>query len=258
MRGWETGTLEIHSASMEITDTNRLEAEPHRLRIITSEQTEQLAKKEADLSGKQLTWHMDERLRMPVYSRYQSSVIFEIGKAGGPLSALNIKKQPEAIAVLWMQDLTDDVEQEVKIPVIMGKDLDVLRQNIINDQTKKHHDFEVVGMLTARLKLDSGLDEDHEQLRLSQSRRHALEAYDHVEGEAEIAEKQAHFDDDGVIDKRERKELDKAHKRQLESRGRGPAQIKAYRTGKWMAKGIKERLPFGKDKTREPTIQTEA
>lgn len=74
---------------------------------------------------------------------------------------------------------------------------------------------------------------------------------DHVEGEAEIAERQAHFADDGVIDKHEKKELDKAHKRQLEQRGRGPAQIKAYRTGKWMSRGIKDRLPFGKDKTRE-------
>lgn len=55
-----------------------------------------------------------------------------------------------------------------------------------------------------------------------------------MEGEAEIAAKQAHFADDGVIDKHEQKEIDKAHKRQLESRGRGPAQIRAYRTSKWM------------------------
>jgi hypothetical protein len=48
---------------------------------------------------------------------------------------------------------------------------------------------------------------------------------DHVEGEAELAQKQARFDDDGVIDKHEQKEIDRAHKRQLESRGRGPAQV---------------------------------
>ena len=46
-----------------------------------------------------------------------------------------------------------------------------------------------------------------------------------MEGEANIAERQAHFNDDGVIDKEEQKEIDKAHKRQLESRGRGPAQV---------------------------------
>ena len=42
--------------------------------------------------------------------------------------------------------------------------------------------------------------------------------------------------DDGVIDKHEQKEMDKAHRRQLESRGRGMAQVKAYRSAKWMAK----------------------
>lgn len=57
---------------------------------------------------------------------------------------------------------------------------------------------------------------------------------DHVEGEAEIARKQESFKDDGVIDKREQKEIDKAHKRQLESRGRGMAQVKPYRSAKWM------------------------
>ena len=57
-----------------------------------------------------------------------------------------------------------------------------------------------------------------------------------MEGEAEIARKQSHFGDDGVIDKHEQKELDRIHKRQLVSRGRGPAQVKAYRSAKWMIK----------------------
>lgn len=190
-------------------------------------------------------------LRLPVYARYQSSVVFEIGKTGGPLSILGVGVKPDAIAVLWMQDLTDDIEQEVKLPVLVSNKIENLRQNAINDQTQKHHDFKVVGELVARIKLDSGLDEDHENLKQSQSRRHALEAYDHIEGEAEVARKQTHFADDGVIDKHEQKELDKAHKRQLQSRGRGPAQVKAYRSAKWMAKGITDRLPGNKPKTRE-------
>lgn len=75
-------------------------------------------------------------------------------------------------------------------------------------------------------------------------------ASDHIEGEAEIARKQESFDDDGVIDKHEQKEIDRAHKRQLESRGRGLAQVKAYRSVKWMARGVADRMP-GKKKTRE-------
>ncbi|KAK8844773.1 hypothetical protein IAR55_006623 [Kwoniella newhampshirensis] len=258
MRGWDTGTLEVSDVSFAAKNTELFEPKATRLRVVTSEKVETLPKKEAELQGNSIVWDMD-MLRMPVYSRYQSSVVFEIGKGGGgALSAIGVGVKPDAIAVLWMQDLTDDVEQEVRLPVFIGKNLENLRQNAINDQTRKFHEFEVVGELTARIKLDSGLDEDHEQLNQSQSRRHAQEAYDHIEGEAELARKQAHYDDDGVIDKKEKKDMERAHKRQLESRGRGPAQVKAYRSAKWMLKGVKDRLPGGKSKTREPTIQTEA
>jgi len=259
MRGWDTGTLEVGSVQFTVDPQNTEMFEPKatRLRVVTSEQVEILPKKDAEVQNSTVVWDMD-MLRLPVYSRYQSSIVFEIGKTGGPLAPVGVGAKPDAIAVLWLQDLTDDVEQEVKIPVMVGKNLVNLRQNAINDQTAKFHDFRIVGTLTARLKLDSGLDEDHEKLRLSQGRRHALEAYDHVEGEAEIAQKQAHFADDGIIDKEEKKKMDKAHKRQLESRGRGLAQVKAYRSLKWMGKGVKDRLPGGKPKTREPTVQTEA
>ncbi|WWC90217.1 uncharacterized protein L201_005150 [Kwoniella dendrophila CBS 6074] len=258
MTGWDTGTLEVSSvsASLQQDKHNLIEPKATRLRVVTSEKVETLSKKDVEVSGNQLTWDLD-LLRLPVYSRYQSSVVFEIGKGGGPLSALGVGVKPDAIAVLWMQDLTDDVEQQVKLPILVSKNIDNLKLNAINDQTKKFHDFEIVGELTVRLKLDSGLDEDHETIRQGQSRRHALEAHDHIEGEAELARKQAHFNDDGVIDKQEQKQIDKAHKRQLESRGRGLAQVKAYRSAKWMMRGVKDRLP-GQKKTREPTVQTEA
>lgn len=164
--------------------------------MVTSEKVEVLPKKEAHVEGDTISWDMDQ-IRLPIYSRYQGSLTIGIGRASGPLQALHIKDQPDAVAVLWLQDLTDDIEQEVKLPVLSGEqdDLTTLRQNAINDQTAKHHKFKVIGFLTIRLKLDSGLDEDHEvrvatgqrtrrggyelmkkKLRLSQSRRHALEA----------------------------------------------------------------------------------
>ncbi|WWC97592.1 hypothetical protein V866_004476 [Kwoniella sp. B9012] len=258
MRGWDTGTLEVSQVSANIHQdkTHLFEPKASRLRVVTSEKVETLPKKDAEVQGNSMNWDLD-LLRLPVYSRYQSSVVFEIGKGGGPLSALGVGAKPDAVAVLWMQDLTDDVEQQVKLPILVSSNIQNLKQNAINDQTKKFHDFEIVGELTARLKLDSGLDEDHETIRQGQSRRHALEAHDHIEGEAEIARKQARFDDDGVIDKNEQKQIDRAHKRQLESRGRGLAQVKAYRSAKWMMRGVKDRLP-GQKKSREPTVQTEA
>lgn len=163
MRGWDTGTLEVGDVKLDVDSQSSELFEPKatRLRVVTSEKVEVLPKKEAEVQGSTIIWDMDT-LRLPVYNRYQSSVIFELGKDGGILSPIGVGVDPHAIAVLWMQDLTDDVEQEVKLPVFVGKNLQNLRQNVINDQTAKFHDFKAVGTLSARLKLDSGLDEDHE------------------------------------------------------------------------------------------------
>ena len=164
LRGWDTGTLEINHASFQINADSQsdFEAKPCRLRVVTNEKTEVMQKKEASVSGNTITWDL-EQVRLPIYHRYQGSVIFDIGKNSTALSTLGLKDaSPDAIAVLWLQDLTDDLEQEVKLPVIMGENLENLRQNAINDQTAKHHKFKVIGFLTTRLKLNSGLDEDHE------------------------------------------------------------------------------------------------
>lgn len=86
----------------------------------------------------------------------------------------------EAFAVLWLQDLVDDEPKEIRIPIIQGKDMSTLRQNFINDQTKKTHEFEIVGYLIATVELDSGLDEDHEQYSETQTARHEMETYNRV------------------------------------------------------------------------------
>jgi hypothetical protein len=169
MRGWDTGTVEISEVRLDINEDKRelFEPQPAKLRILTLDSSELLPKKEARVEGSSVTWDLDERVRMPIYARYQSSIAFEIGSANKPtvLGSLGVAKEPAAVAILWMQDLTDDVEQEVKVPVLVSKDFATLRQNAVNDQTKKHHDLEVVGFVCVRLRLDSGLDEDHEVSR---------------------------------------------------------------------------------------------
>lgn len=65
---------------------------------------------------------------------------------------------------------------------------------------------------------------------------------DHIEGEAVLAEKNSHANDDGVIDKKEKKAMQKAHKRQLANRQRGIYSFRPYRTAIWMKEGIKRRI----------------
>jgi hypothetical protein len=115
-----------------------------------------------------------------VYSRYQSALVFEIGGNDGPIGLLGTK--PKAVAVLWLSDLVDDEDTEVSLDILESKEPDKLRQNHINEFTAKHHDFKVVGNLKFHVKLDSGLDPDHEQVAAErgQSMRHAYDAYDRV------------------------------------------------------------------------------
>lgn len=258
MRGWNTGTVAVQDIVLKADPAkkDKFEAERMSLTVSTHEWTEKLSKRHSDVEGDIVRWNTDEPEYFPVYNRYQSHIVFEFGSHG--IGKLIGQGKPEAIAVLWLQDLTDDIEADVEIPVITGPNMNVLRQNVINDQTLKHHKFELVGSVKAKMTFSAGLDIQHEKLRLSQSRRHAFEAWMATEGESEISEMQKHFDDDGVIDKHEKREIEKAHKRQLESRGRGMAQIGAYRSAKWIGRGIKDRLP-GRKKTREreSIVQTE-
>jgi len=93
----------------------------------------------------------------------------------------------------------------------------------------------------------------------TQARRHAFETYDHIEGEALIAEKNAHAMDDGIIDKQEEKDIERAHKRQMYNRQRGLAGFRPYRTWQWMKQGVKSRvMPSKSSSKREPIVKSEA
>ena len=38
--------------------------------------------------------------------------------------------ETKALAVLWLQELVDDEERDIRIPLLVGKDLKQLRQNV--------------------------------------------------------------------------------------------------------------------------------
>lgn len=107
LRGWETGTLEISDTSIEVNANKRdvYSAEATKLRIVTHDSMEVLPKKKAEVQGNTVKWEFDQ-LRLPVYSRYSSSVVFELGTGMTALKAIGIGGKPDAIAVLWLQDLT--------------------------------------------------------------------------------------------------------------------------------------------------------
>jgi len=113
----------IISSNSEIINPIRIDLIPgkfdsisqsKRLVVSTSDSTEVFPTKEATTSPNGgLEWAVDNA-RLPVYSRYQSSLVFEVhGSQNMEKLPLVPSAQPKAIAVLWLQELVDDETRDV-------------------------------------------------------------------------------------------------------------------------------------------------
>ena len=125
--GWETCTLEIPSGV-------RIEPVPEfasgfatkKLQICTTEDTYKVPSSAAQKDNGAVFWDIPvEKVRLPVYNRYSSAVVFEIGSGTvGPVGP-----DCDFLAVYWLQDMPDDEETQIRVPVLKTKDKKQLRQN---------------------------------------------------------------------------------------------------------------------------------
>lgn len=138
--------------TLNINSDSNFQPHPTKLIAFTSDSKESIPASVAETTDNGIAWNIDG-LRLPVYNRYSSSLNFELGKS----SVWDHK--PDAMAVLWLSEVEDDEEIDVEIPVIVGQDLRLLRQNFLNDFTASTHDYRTVGHLTTKIKLNRGLDE---------------------------------------------------------------------------------------------------
>lgn len=122
--GWETGTLEVPSGV-------RIEPAPgfegfnvKKLEISTTDHTYKVPASAAQLENGAVYWDIPvEKVRLPVYNRYSSAVVFDISSGGLGLGG------QEFLAVYWFQDMPDDEETQIRVPVIKSKNLKQLKQN---------------------------------------------------------------------------------------------------------------------------------
>ncbi|SCV68713.1 BQ2448_834 [Microbotryum intermedium] len=240
LRGWNTGTVCVTSnIKVEPVEGVDFDFKAKKIVLSTLEAKQKVPGRAAmvDDDGS-IEWEVDEGIRLPTYDRYSSALFFDYG-GGFTLGPLGDKT--DAYAACWLSEMVDDEEKEIRVPIVISPELEHLRQNVICDQLKKTHDYTIVGWLTTTIVLDAGLDEDHEKYAETQTQRHEFEVYDRVEGMAAQAEENSHANDDGVIDRHE-KEIDRAHKKALESRHRGKMQFAPVRTGIWAKDGLSSRI----------------
>ena len=125
--GWETGTLEIPSGvRVEPTPEFAEGFSTKKLEICTTDDSYKVPSSAAHVENGSVYWDIPvEKVRLPVYNRYSSSVVFEIGSGGfGPVGA-----DADFLAVYWFKDMPDNQETQIRVPVLKTKNFSQLRQN---------------------------------------------------------------------------------------------------------------------------------
>lgn len=160
MLGWETGTLEVQGAiRLEPTPEFAKGFSTKKLVISTTDEHQKVPAAAATIENGCVTWTITSsssssssapssssstasadtantdndppKIRLPVYGRYASAAIFEIGGGGG-VGNLVGAGDAEYVAALWLRDVPDDEATTVRVPVLRpGKGCSVkqLRQN---------------------------------------------------------------------------------------------------------------------------------
>lgn len=152
LQGWDTATMEITSEIVaEVSDElGELFRKKRKLKIKSSEDTYKLSliQQSDDSSSEErpgiVKWsngtgnvdYDQTMIRIPIYERYKSSICFSFGKSGvvSTLGALLPKDENVHLSVLWLYTLEDDVETEIKLPILLGKKMKRLKQNVIGDR----------------------------------------------------------------------------------------------------------------------------
>lgn len=235
MLGWDTATVELLS-NIEIDADGEAgeKLKKQKITVTTGDDTQKLTASDRQPS---MSGDSDEPLaRLPVYDRYSSQLAFSIG-GGGVLNG-----KPEAVAVVSLSDLVDDEVVDLKLPILTGENLGTLLRNHIDEHTARTHKYQQIGTLRVKARVDSGLDLDHEKLAIGQTDRHEFEVYNRTVGLAKRAEQNAHANDDGVIDRKEQKDIDRAKRDALHARHRGVMGYSAVRGGVWAKDGLKDRV----------------
>ncbi|KIW44633.1 uncharacterized protein PV06_03088 [Exophiala oligosperma] len=115
-------------------------------------------------------------VRLPVKYRYRSPVIFEFHVAG--------KRGAAAYASIWLQNLVDNEETPIDVPIWKTKNGSRLCQNYITEQNVKAfmdkglEDLEEVGRLQFRGRFKAGMDESHRDFIVDNDTRETFETWE--------------------------------------------------------------------------------
>lgn len=118
----------------------------------------------------------NRHVRLPVKYRYRSPVIFEFHVTG--------KRGAAAYACIWLQNLVDNEEAPIDIPIWTTKNGSRLVQNYITEENAKAfmdkglEDLKEVGRLQFRGRFKAGMDESHRDYVVDNNTRETYETFE--------------------------------------------------------------------------------
>lgn len=95
----------------------------------TTDDVEKLPRSAASLDGDDVVWVLgkgeDEERRLPVYHRFASALVLDVGGTN-----------PDAVAILWLQDIVDNEVREVSLDIMKSGHLQQLSQCYISEHVR--------------------------------------------------------------------------------------------------------------------------
>lgn len=174
--GWSVGTFEIVSDHITVRNYGHRHT---KLRMRTSGAATSLPRSTchrlADNQGMQFDINsaaLKSRCRLPVKFRFRSAIVFELHEGTA------------AYAILWLQNLIDNDNSSVDIPIWKAKNADRLTQNYITEENWEEkrspglEDLTQVGRLQFTGRFLPGLDEAHQSIIYDNSSRETYEAWE--------------------------------------------------------------------------------
>ncbi|KAI9700546.1 MAG: hypothetical protein M1820_006700 [Bogoriella megaspora] len=231
--GWDYGTLVINS---NVTSADDL---PHHFQNMHIKFRSSLTSGKMHATGEG-TWkpHRSDSIHLAVRKRYASPLVLEFR------SHAHISDKTRAFSVLWLQEIADDEELDMTIPVWKG-DLERAENNYIEECGER------LGSIKMKLKFAPGLSGYHVKYSSKDAAlQDVMEVLDASGDHEQMEDKDvgsssssSESDDEGSKDKLgddgkrgpigELKDY-KNHRHQLHRRNRGLMQWKGPRTLEWM------------------------
>ncbi|EXJ95409.1 hypothetical protein A1O1_00530 [Capronia coronata CBS 617.96] len=178
MLGWDVGTFEFISDQIVAKGWTA----NTKLKLRTGGSTAKVSRTQCHSSeeGDGVYWDVspqnNHHVRLPVKYRYRSPVIFEFHVTG--------KRGAAAYASIWLQNLVDNQETPIDIPIWKTKNGSRIVQNYITAENLRAfkdpglEDLEEVGRLQFRGRFKAGMDESHRDFVVDNDTRETFETWE--------------------------------------------------------------------------------